>query len=376
MTTSIHIPLSRPFMGEEEVEAVRQTLQSGWIAGQGPACARVERKIQDDMKTPYAAVISSCTAALHLALQVSGIGKGDEVLVSDYSFPATGHAVLYVGATPVFVDVDPATGNASVETLQAALTERTRAILLVHTFGLMADMEPIAEFAREHGLLLIEDAACAYGALDAQQQPPGRHSDIACFSFHARKNATSGEGGGLITTQQTIYDKVKSLTFFGVRSALQRRDAESFQLPEFGELGYNYKLSDIQASVLSVQLERLPQMLKERRKLAAHYYALLSDTPGVTLRLVADGALPSWQSFVVTLADGIDRNRVIVMMRERGIECQIGTYAMHLQPVYESRCLCPQSARLFRQDLALPLFVGLTESQQQEVVDALQACLK
>ncbi len=362
-------------MGPEELAAVKQTLESGWVAGQGPACHRVEERIQADTDSPFAVVLSNCTAALHLALRSLNIGPGDEVLVSDYSFPATGHAVLYTGAKPVFVDVEPRSGNVSVTALRAAITSLTRAILVVHAFGQLADMRSIAKLAQEHGLALIEDAACAYGARDAEGHQAGRYSDIACYSFHARKNVTSGEGGGLVTARRELYETVRSLSFFGVRSALARRDASVFQLPEFAELGYNYKLSDIQAAVLEAQLARVPYILQERCSLAQRYYRLLKQVSGVRLRQIPRGATPSWQSFVVTLDECIDRDRTIVRMREQGIECQIGTYALHMQPVYRSRCRCPESARLFRQDFALPLFVGLTELQQQEVVEVLTHCL-
>ncbi|RJO66633.1 MAG: DegT/DnrJ/EryC1/StrS family aminotransferase, partial [Myxococcales bacterium] len=323
-----------------------------------------------------AVACSSCTAALHLALLALGVGAGDDALVADYSFPASAHSALFVGARPVFLDVRPDTYALDPAEISKAVTSNSKALIVVHPFGQMAEMDAVAAEARRFGLKIVEDAACAYGAADSRGRKPGELADVVCFSFHARKSATSGEGGALATRDEALAKRARSLTFFGIRPARERRDGAAFELPVFERLGYNYKLSDIQAAIVEVQLQRLPEMVAERRRLAARYTEALARVRGLTPPFVPPGARPVWQSYVVTLAGGVDRNGVIAAMRARGVECQIGTYAQHLQPVYADPRPCPVSADLFRRHLALPLFFGLSEAQQDRVVAALADVLE
>ena len=370
------VPLSRPDLGRRELEAVRSVFESGWVAGQGPACRSLEAKIRADTGLPYVLATNNCTAALHLSLLALGVGPGDEVLLSGYSFPATAHAVLYVGAKPVFVDVRPDTFNIDADFIEARITGKTKAMIVVHAFGQMVDVEPMAAIAGRHHLKIIEDAACAYGAVDLRGNGPGRLSDAVCFSFHARKNATGGEGGALATRHADLHETARSLSFFGIPSAYLRQADRSFAVPEFAALGYNYKLADILAAIIEVQLERLPDILAERRRLAERYNERLAGVAGIKRPFVAEGARPTWQSYVITLAPGIERDALIGQLRQKGIECQIGTYALHLQPVYQSAARCPVAADLFRRQVALPLFAGLTDDIQTRIVEELKEVLE
>ena len=369
------IPLARPDLGAEELAAVAAVFQSGWVAGQGPACQRLEARIRDDCAMPYALALANCTAALHLALLSVGIRAGDEVVVADYSFPASAHAVCFCGATPVFADIDLQSYATNAAFVAAKLSPKTRAILVVHPFGLMAEMGPLRALADERGLFLIEDAACAYGARDADGLGVGQLADLTCFSFHARKNATCGEGGALITPHRDLYEKARSLAFFGIEAALTRRESGTFALPRFAQLGYNYKLSDIAAAIATVQLTRLPALLAEKARLAAHYTTLLGGFSGLTPPAVPQGARHTWQSYVLSLDARYDRNALIATLREKGIETQIGTYALHRQEVYASRDHCPNSATCQARHLALPLYPGLDAATQERVVSALLAAL-
>lgn len=373
--TKDRIPLAKPNLGPAELAAVEAVFKSGWVAGQGPACQRLEAKLREDCAQPYALAVANCTAALHLALLALGIGPGDEVVVSDYSFPASGHAVCFCGARPVFADVDPLTYATNAGFVRARLSPKTRAIIVVHPFGQMAEMAPLRALADERGLPLVEDAACAYGARDANGTEVGRLADVTCFSFHARKNATCGEGGALITPHRALYEKAKALAFFGIEPALARSRSAHFALPRFSLLGYNYKLSDIAAAIAYVQLLRLPRLLAQKARLAARYDALLADLPGITTPLTAKGARHTWQSYVLTLSPRSKRDAVIEAMRALGVEAQIGTYAMHRQKVYASPERCPNSAACQARHLALPLFVGMSKAQQTRVVEALASAL-
>lgn len=360
------IPLARPSFDEAEVEAVRRVMASGWVAGQGPAGSELEAGFRDLTQTKHAVALANCTAALHLAMIVTGIGPGDEVVVADYTYPATGHAVRYVGAHPVFADVRPDIGTVSPEDVAAALTPRTVAIIGVDTMGQCADWDELRVIANRNELLLIEDAACSAGAM-YRGRAAGSLADIGCLSLHARKGITSGEGGMLVTNNEGWAEKARSLSVFGTESAFARATTPGFSISSFVDLGYNYKLSDIQAAVASAQLRKLDGFLTRRRELARLYGEALAGLSDITLPTVAEGRDHTWQTYAVTLAAEINRDEVAANLRSMGIGCNIGTYACHLQPVYENPRACPVSAVLFRSQLAVPLFTDMTEADIERV---------
>lgn len=365
------IPLSRPSTDETELAAVAEVLQSGWMAGQGPHGTRLEEGFKKLTGRAYAIAVNNCTAGLHLALAGLGLVAGDEVLVADYSFPASGHAVLYCGATPVFVDVCEDTGTIDPNLVEEAITPRTRGILAVDALGTPADWNELQEIADRHGLFLVEDAACSVGAVYSGR-PCGSFGNVSVFSLHGRKGITCGEGGVITTDDAELAARVRAASCFGMESAFSRQSAGTLALPTFAEIGYNYKLSDVLAAVAVVQLGKLEAFLERRRALAVRYGELLSAVPGIETPVVPPDRLSAWQTYAVTVTEPLDRDAIAIALRARGVGSTIGTYAMHLQPVYGlAPASCPSSQRLFERHLALPMYVGLTDDQQDLVVQIL-----
>lgn len=372
MTDSI--ALGRPTVGEEELAAIADVFRSGWLAGQGPSCTAFETEFAAAIGVRHAVAVNNCTAALHLALLGHGVGPGDEVIVADHTFPATAHAVLYTGARPVFADVLDDTGCVDPAAVAALVGPRTVGVIAVDNVGLPADYDPLNDIVTRHGLFLVEDAACAAGAT-YWGVPAGRLAPVACFSFHGRKGITAGEGGTLVTDDAAIAAAARSRQAFGVTSALTRAHEPGLPVPEFAELGHNYKMSDIAAAIMRVQLRRLPDLLAHRRVVAARYHDLLGDLPMLRLPVEPDDREHAWQSYVVRLADDVDRGAVATALRDRGIGCTIGTYACHLQPVYASTEHCPVSRRHFERSLAIPMHANLTDEQTDRVAKTLRDVL-
>lgn len=365
------IPLTRPATDDRELAAVAEVLASGWLAGQGPRSTELEQGFRGLANRAHAVALNNCTAGLHLALSALGVGPGDEVLVSDYSFPATGHAVLYVGAKPVFVDVRPDTGTIDPAQVEAHITGRTRGIIAVDALGVPADWDPLQEIADRRGLFLVEDAACSAGGV-YRDRPCGSFGDVAVFSLHARKGITSGEGGVLVTDDEALAARVRSESCFGMQSAFARQAADTLTIPTFPDLGYNYKLSDILAAVATVQLTKLDEFTKRRREIADRYARLLAEVPGIAAPSIPGDRLPTWQTYAVTVDAALDRDAIAVALRNEGIGCNIGTYAMHIQPVYGTdNSDCPVSKSLLDRHLALPMYTDLTDADQDRVVETL-----
>jgi perosamine synthetase len=369
------IPLSRPCTDERELEAVRQVLESGWLAGQGPRGTELERRFASLSGRRHAIAVNNCTAGLHLALLARGIGAGDEVIVADYTFPATAHAALFCGATPVFADVRSDTATIDADSVRALITSRTRAIIGVDSLGVPADWDDLESIAREHSLFLVEDAACATGG-EYRDAPCGSFGDVAVYSLHARKGITSGEGGVIVTDDDALAEAMRMASCFGMRSAFARQSTSTLELPEFAVLGFNYKLSDILAAVGCVQFDKLEGFLAERRAIADRYAALLTGLDGVNAPAIPDDRLPTWQTYALTVDSDVSRDRVVMAMRERGVGANIGTYALRDQPVYADQVApCPVSADLLQRHLAIPMFNGLAEADQERVVDVLGECV-
>jgi perosamine synthetase len=370
MSVRSRIPLARPMTSEEELAEVREVLDSGQLS-QGPKTAQFEAMVAELVVAEHALATSSCTTALHLALAAAGIGPGDEVLVPDFTFPATANVVVQCGAKPVLVDIDLETYNLDPEDLGRHLSPRTRAIIPVHLFGLAADMDAVRLLAADHGLVTIEDAACALGA-SYRGQPCGTLGDMGCFSFHARKVITTGEGGMVVTDRTDLAERLQLL-----RSHGGLRGSGRFV---FEEAGFNYRLSDIHAAVGIAQLRRLPDLVARRRALAGGYRARLADVPGV--RLPGDMSYGShvYQSFVILLDQAADRDHVVAELSTRGIETTIGTYALHAQPFFRRTFdyvpgQLPQSYAAFRHSIALPLFPTMTEEELDTVAGNLSEVL-
>ena len=368
------IALGQPTIGQPELDAIEEVFRSGWLAGNGPTGGRFAEAFAEVAGTRHALPVANCTAALHLAVSALGVEPGDEVVVADYTFPATGHAVVYAGGRPVFADVRRDTATVDPAAVAAAVTERTVGILAVDAMGQCADHTELQAVADSHGLWLVEDAACAAGAT-YQGRPAGSFGDAACFSFHGRKGITAGEGGALTTDRDDLVATARRQHSFGIESALARAGSSDLPVPEFHEIGWNYKLSDIAAAIMLVQLQRLPALLAARQVVAEAYGELLADLDLVTLPVTAPDRTHAWQSYVLTLDPSVARGAVARELRGQGVQCNIGTYASHLQPVYGETTPCPVSADLFRRHLAIPMHANLTEAEVHRVATALRTAV-
>ncbi len=363
------VALGQPTVGERELEAVRAVFESGWLSGAGPTCVAFEAELAAAMGTIGALATSNCGSALHLALQVLGAGPGDEVIVADYTFPATGHAVVWTGATPVFADVRPDIGTISPESVESLVGERTVGVVAVDLVGQPADYDELRAITDRHGLWLLEDAACAAGAT-YKGRPAGSLADLAAFSFHGRKGITSGEGGALVGDDDDRMALARRLHTYGIAPAISREGA-GLAVPTFEDAGHNYRMSDVQAAIMRVQLQRMPELLAARTAAAQGYAERLDGVEGITLPVALSDRTHPWQSYLVTTDESVDRNAVVMGLRERGVGSNFGTYASHVQPVYASSQRCPVSLHLFERQVALPMHANLVEDDLDYVAEQL-----
>jgi dTDP-4-amino-4,6-dideoxygalactose transaminase len=368
------VHLGEPTVGEAEIKAIRAVFATGWLSGAGPACRRFEAELAATCGTAHALATANCGSALHLAALVLGAGPGDEVVVADYTFPATGHAVAWTGASPVFADIRPDIWTVDPAAVEAAITPRTVGIIAVDVFGQPADYDELRAIARRHRLWLVEDAACSAGATYGGQRA-GSLADIATFSFHGRKGITAGEGGALLTDNKGWAARARRLHTYGTEPALSREGAAALPIPSFAEIGHNYRMSDIAAAIMRVQLARLPDLLAARDKVAARYRELLGDIEELSLPVVLPGRTHSWQTYAVTVAPHIDRDAVAGALRASNIQCNFGTYASHLQPVYGRHERCPTSADVFARHLAIPMHANLTAGEVERVATGLRRAI-
>jgi perosamine synthetase len=365
------IPLARPYFDSDDIKQVQQVLDSGWVS-QGPKVKEFEEKSARYLGIEHVVSVTNCTAALHLALLALGIKEGDEVLVADYTFPATGHAALFCQAKPVFVDIDPRTYNIDPNLIEEKITSHTKAIMPVHTFGQPADMDAIMPIAQRHHLKVVEDAACAFGAR-YKGIYAGTIGHIGCFSFHARKGITTGEGGMVVTRDRELAEKIRMLSVFGMVSAWTRQG--KVVIPEFVELGYNYKMSDIAAAVGVAQLGKLKKFITRRRSLARYWDKKLRNIKLIEPPYASKDNLHIYQSYVALVDNRVDRNLLMQRLQEQGIQTQIGTYASHIQPIYNCQEKCPNSLDVFRRSIALPMYYTLKEEDIDFITTSLEKTL-
>ncbi|MDP3938994.1 MAG: DegT/DnrJ/EryC1/StrS family aminotransferase [Deltaproteobacteria bacterium] len=373
------IPVARPTFGDREESLVLEALRSGWVT-QGPMVERFEGAVARAVEAPEAVAVSSGTTALFLALHALGVGPGDEVIVPSLSFIAIANVVVHCGATPVFADVDPSTYNLDPKAVAAAVTPRTRAVLVAHQLGMPADLDAIEAVASRHSLAVVEDAACALGSR-YRGRPIGGSANIACFSFHPRKIVVCGEGGMITTRDAALAGRLRRLRHQGMSlSDLARHRAKGVVIEDYPEIGYNFRLSDIHAAVGVAQMEQLDRFLEGRRAAAARYDRLLSEVDRIEAPRVPDYALPNYQSYIVRYlnADAATRNALLEALDARGVASRRGLMAIHAEPCYGDvglRGPLPETERAAAQTLILPMYADIEADDQVHVVEALRDAL-
>jgi dTDP-4-amino-4,6-dideoxygalactose transaminase len=378
------IPVMIPWLGEEEAQAAAAAVASGWIA-QGPRVREFEAAFAAAIATGQAdlrhgVAVSSCTAALHLALVTAELGPGDEVIVPSLSFIATANSVRYVGAEPVFADVDLATQNLTPRTVEPLLTARTRAVILVDQAGVPADLDAMTALCAPRGIAVIEDAACAAGAT-YRGRPVGAGATLAAYSFHPRKLLTTGEGGMVVTPHAEVATRLRRLREHGMDvSAADRHAGGKPVIEHYVEVGFNYRMTDIQAAVGLVQLAKLPQLVARRRELALRYRELLADIPELTMITDPDYGTTNYQSFWVLLPEDfpVSRDGLMERLAVAGISARRGIMAAHSEPAYADtqHAPLPVTERLTSSSLILPLFHQMTADQQDRIVSVVSAAAR
>ncbi|CAA6604926.1 Glutamine--scyllo-inositol transaminase [Rhodospirillaceae bacterium LM-1] len=372
------VPLMRPSIGDEEAAAIAEVLKTGWVT-QGIQVASFEEEFAAFVGAPHACAVSSCTAALHLALLGIGVGPGDEVLTVSHSFIATANAVRYTGALPVFVDIGSTDYNMDTDLLEAAITSKTKAILAVHQLGMPCNLEKILSIAHSHKIPVIEDAACAIGSeifLNGGWQRIGAPmSDAACFSFHPRKVITTGDGGMVTTRHAELANRLKRLRQHAMTvSDLARSSSSAVSLESYDELGFNYRMTDIQAAMGRVQLSRLPEIVARRRALAASYEALLEGVPGLAIPRESDWARSNWQTYCVRLPALINQRETMQKLLDLGVATRRAVMCAHREPAYRDlKPRFPLTNSEYAQDhgIMIPLFGEMTDANQKLVAKAL-----
>jgi dTDP-4-amino-4,6-dideoxygalactose transaminase len=381
------IPITKPCFGAEEREALVRPLDTGWVV-QGPEVARFEQKFSAFTGARYSSATSSCTTALHIAVAALGLKPEDEVIVPAFTWVATANVVEYMGATPVFCDVDLATFNLDVTQVEALITPKTVGIMPVHMFGLAADMDPVLAIAKRRSLWVVEDAACGF-ATWYRGRHVGTFGDAGCFSFHPRKSITTGEGGMVTTDREDIDRASRSLRDHGAsRSDLDRHEGKAgYLLSDYAVLGYNYRMTDMQGALGCAQMDRSPSIVKARVMRARRYDEMLARCSWLVRPAVPDGCVHGYQSYVTVFAPerpslaNVDalherRNRLMASLEDQGIATRQGSHAAVLQTYYArkygiTRDRFPQATLADRVSLSLPLFAEMTDAEQDFVVGSL-----
>ncbi|MBO3699767.1 DegT/DnrJ/EryC1/StrS family aminotransferase [Fabibacter sp. E12] len=374
-----NIAISLPVTGEEEWEAVKEPLMTGWITA-GPKVREFEDLFAERHRVNNALAVTSATTALHLALVSLGVGPGDEVVVPAFTWVSTANVVLYQGAKVVFCDIDPKTFNIDPNDLKKKITGKTKAIMAVHLFGLCADVDLIREIAP--GVAIVEDAACASGA-GLRGKPAGSLGDIGCFSFHPRKSVTTGEGGMLTTNDPVHGEKLGMLRNHGASVSEEQRHhgPKPYILPDFNMIGFNYRMTDLQGAVGCVQIKKLDTLIEERRKWAVFYNQELKELDWLTLPDYGADFEHGWQSYVTMVDESkspYSRNEIMEKLQSMGISTRPGTHAVHMLGFYKERyghkaSDFPGAELANNCSMAIPLHNRMSAEDYQYVVECLKS---
>lgn len=373
--------LTHPYFDEKEIQLVKECLDSCWVT-QGPMTQRFEELFKEKHGGTYAVAVSNCTTGLHMAMRALGIGNGDEVLVPAYTWITSANCIEYVGAKTVFVDVDYHNFNIDPGKIEASITERTKAIVVVHEFGCAAPMKEIMEIARKYSLYVVEDCACAIGT-KYDGKPVGTFGDIGVFSFHPRKVVTTGEGGMCITSNKEIYTMLDKLRNHGGFTDKNNANyGAPFYMGEYDDLGYNYRLSDIQAAVGIAQMDKLDRLLTERKECAVRYMELLKENEEIILPEQRGLFGHTYQSFVILLKRemAVQRNQIMLELQKSGIQTKQGTHAVHRLGYYKQKYLLHEEdyrEAAYCEDcsITLPIFPGMNAEDQRFITECLQKFL-
>jgi dTDP-4-amino-4,6-dideoxygalactose transaminase len=374
------IPIAKPELGEEEAAAARDAILSGWVT-QGPRVAAFEEAFAHYVGATRACAVSNCTTALHLALHALGVGPGDEVVTVSHSFIATANVIRYCSARPVFVDIDPCTFNIDPAQIEAAITPRTKAIMPVHQMGLPCDLRGVLAVAHRHGLPVIEDAACAIGSeirfADRWERIGRPHGTVACFSFHPRKIVTTGDGGMLTTNDPALDARFRLLRQHAMSVPdTVRHSAQSVVFEEYPTVGFNYRMTDLQAAIGSVQLKRLPGILARRVELADRYAQALADIPGLVTPYVPEYARPNFQSYPVRVLPEypLTRNELMQALLDHRVATRRGVMNAHQESAYAGAgpYHLPASETARDHTILLPLYHSMTAEDQDHVINLLR----
>jgi perosamine synthetase len=374
------IPIAKPFLTTEEAEAAYNTILSGWIT-QGPKVQEFEEKFAEYTGSKYAVAVSNCTTALHLAMIVAGIGPGDEVICPSMTYIATANSIKYVCATPVFAEVQHGTYNLDPLDVEKKITDKTKAILLVHQIGMPADLDAYKSLCAKYQLKLIEDAACAIGS-EYKGQKIGSHSDLVCFSFHPRKVISTGDGGMITTNRRDYYDRLKLLRQHGMSiNDRLRHESKTLVFEDHVEIGYNYRMTDIQAAIGIKQLEKLDWIVGERRKVAAAYNEAFKDISCIQLPSEGEGYFSNYQSYSVYLNKDfpIPRNILMQELMDAGISTRRGVMTIHKEIAYLNEAgdtKLPVSEDLQDNSIMIPLYVPMKTEEIQYIIDTFCSLVK
>lgn len=378
-TNIMKIPVAKPYLGKEEAQSAYDTILTNWVT-QGPRVQEFEEKFATYVGSKFAVALSNCTTALHLSMIVAGIKEGDEVICPSMSYIATANSIKYVGATPVFAEIESETYNIDVIHAEKLITQKTKAILIVHQIGLPANIDAFKALCNKHNLQLIEDAACAAGS-SYKDAKIGSHSDLVCFSFHPRKVITTGDGGMITTNNEEYYNRLKLLRQHGMSvNDRVRHNSTTVIMEDHLEVGYNYRLTDIQAAVGIKQLERLDWIIEERRKIAHKYQEAFKNIDFIRLPLEPKEYFTNWQSYVLYLKPNspIKRNDLMQLLLDKGISTRRGVMTTHRESAYKNHtlvCPLPISEDACDNSIVLPLYVPMSNEEIDYVIDNILSTL-